>query len=237
MTAPSTAAEKFDPLRAGEYQIQSRIALAGYNACHDLSACMIAAALGNPARAHVLIVGAGGGGQEIVAANRLGPDWQFTAVDPSPPMMDLAVEQLTQEGLAARTHVHLGYVGDLPEGQQFDAATLIGVLHHQPGHEAKQRLLASIADRLAPGAPLIVAGNRMAYTDHPLLLSAWGERWRMHGATAEEVHAKLGKILEGADPPASEDEVARLLGEAGFGRPTWFFSSLFWGACLARRRD
>jgi tRNA (cmo5U34)-methyltransferase len=59
----------------------------------------------------------------------------------------------------------------------------------------------------------------------------------MQGATAEEVRAKLGKILEGADPPASEEVVAELLADAGFEQPTWFFSSLFWGACLAKRAN
>ncbi len=56
----------------------------------------------------------------------------------------------------------------------------------------------------------------------------------MQGSTPEEVQAKLGKILQGADPPASEEAVAALLAGAGFGQPTWFFSSLFWGACIAR---
>lgn len=229
-----SAAQKFDPARANEYQAQSRIALAGYDACHELSACMLSAALGD-SPAHILIVGAGGGAQEIVTASVLGPSWCFTAVDPSKPMMDIAVEQLTQKGLAGRTEFHLGYVDDLPPDRRFDAATLFGVLHHQPGDEAKHQLLASIASRLAPGAPLILAGNRYSYASQPLLLNAWGERWRMQGATSDEVQAKLGKILQGADPPASENAVAELLAMAGFEPPSWFFSSLFWGACLARR--
>jgi tRNA (cmo5U34)-methyltransferase len=57
----------------------------------------------------------------------------------------------------------------------------------------------------------------------------------MHGASPEEVKAKLGKILQGADPPASESAVATLLAEAGFEAPTKFFSSLFWGAWVTRR--
>jgi tRNA (cmo5U34)-methyltransferase len=57
----------------------------------------------------------------------------------------------------------------------------------------------------------------------------------MQGATPNEVQAKLGKILQGADPPHSEAAVAALLAEAGFGQPTRFFSSLFWGAWIARR--
>lgn len=230
----NTAAQKFDPARARDYQTQSRIALAGYDACHELAACMLSASLGDIRAAHILVVGAGGGAEEIVTASLLGPEWRFTAVDPSRPMLDIAEARLAQAGLAAQTAFHLGYVDDLAAERRFDAATLIGVLHHQVGNEAKRALLSSIARRLKPRAPLILAGNHTAYASQPLLLAAWGERWRMQGATADEVQARLSKILEGADPPASEDVVAALLAEAGFGEPTWFFSSLFWGACLAR---
>ena len=230
----SDPAQKFDPARAGEYQAQSRIALAGYDACHELAACMLAAAVRPGTKAHILVVGAGGGAQEVVTAGKLEPAWRFTAVDPSQPMMDIAAIQLARHGLSRRTETHLGYVDDLPNLRRFDAATLIGVLHHLPGDTAKRRILHSIAARLLPGAPLVLAGNRYAYVGHPTLLAAWGERWRMQGSTPKEVQTKLGKILQGADPPASEEAVAALLADAGFGRPTWFFSSLFWGACIAQ---
>ena len=234
MTSEPSAVEKFDPARAGEYLVQSRIALAGYDACHELSACMLAASLGADGTAHVLVVGAGGGAQEIVTAGALEPGWRFTAVDPSPPMMALAEAALARHGLMDRVQLHHGLVEDLPAKAAFDAATLIGVLHHVPGQAAKAAMLGAIAARLKPGAPLILAGNRFAYASQPLLLAAWGERWRMQGASAAEVQAKLGKILRGADPPESEAAVAALLAAAGFGAPVWFFSSLFWGACLAR---
>jgi tRNA (cmo5U34)-methyltransferase len=234
MSSASDASQKFDPARAGEYETQSRIALAGYEACHELSACMLAAALGTGTSAHVLVAGAGGGAQEIVTSARLEPGWLFTAVDPSQPMIDLAVARLKQSGLIARTNVHVGYVDDLPLDLRFDAATLIGVLHHLPG-DAKRGILRSIATRMKPGAPLILAGNRYAYASQPLLLAAWGERWRMHGATPDEVKVKLGTIVRGADPPQSEAAVAGLLADSGFETPTQFFSSLFWAAWLARR--
>ncbi|RDJ23518.1 class I SAM-dependent methyltransferase [Bosea caraganae] len=234
-TASADAARKFDPGRAAEYETQSRIALAGYDACHELSACMLAAALGQGAPAHILVVGAGGGGQEIVTTGALEPAWRFTALDPSEPMLDLAVAKLRQHGLLDRTEIHLGYIDDLPVEARFDAATLIGVLHHIPGDQPKRELLRALAARLKPGAPLVLAGNRYAYASRPLLLAAWAERWRMHGAGVDEVQAKLGKILQGADPPHSEAAVATLLKEAGFEPPTWFFASLFWGACIARR--
>ncbi len=232
----SESAQKFDPARAGEYEKQSRIALAGYDACHELAACMLAAALGTGKTARVLVAGAGGGAKEIVTAGALEPRWRFMAVDPSRPMMDLAVARLKESGLLDRTEVVLGTVDDLPLDNQFDAGTLIGVLHHLAGDEAKRAILRSLALRLKPGAPLILAGNHYTYASQPLLMAAWGERWRMQGATPDEVNAKLGKILQGADPPHSEEAVKALLAEGGFDAPVRFFSSLFWGAWLARRR-
>jgi tRNA (cmo5U34)-methyltransferase len=211
----SSAAEKFDTTRANEYARQSRIALAGYDACHDLAACMLAATLGPSRAARVLVVGAGGTAQEIIAMAALEPDWRFTAVDPSVPMLEAATQHLQANNLLHRTEVHLGHVEDLPADESFDAATLIGVLHHLNGDETKQHILRSIQ------------------ASQPLMLQAWGQRWRQQGASAEEVQAKLGKILQGADPPHSEAAVQALLHEAGFGAATRFFSSLFWGAWLA----
>lgn len=235
MSTPSAAA-KFDPARAAQYAEQSRIALAGYDACHDLAACMLASAI--PAEAHaaqVLVAGAGGTAREIAALAGLAPGWRFTAVDPSRPMLDLASANVAAAGLDARVTTHLGYVDDLPADDRFDGATLIGVLHHVAGDGAKAALLRSIARRLKPGAPLVVAGNYRRYAEHPRLLSAWAQRWRMHGATPEEVARKLATILRGADPPASEDAVHALLDAAGFREPVRFFASLFWGAWIAMR--
>lgn len=229
------SAKKFDPARASEYEQQSRIALAGYEACHELTACMLSAALGSGGTARILVVGAGGTAQEILTAGRLEPGWQFTAVDPSQPMLDLAVSKLQEQGLVSRAQIHLGYVDELPSDDLFDAATLIGVLHHLPGDEAKHAILCAIAAKLKPQAPLVLAGNYYAYASQPLLLAAWGERWRMSGASPDEVKRKLAKILQGADPPHSEEAITSLLESAGFEQPLRFFSSLFWGAWLSRR--
>ncbi|AOJ06329.1 class I SAM-dependent methyltransferase [Burkholderia mayonis] len=235
MSTPSGAA-KFDPSRAAEYAAQSRIALAGYDACHDLAACMLASsAAAEEGAAQILVAGAGGTAREVVALAGLEPSWRFTAVDPSQPMLDLARANVAAAGLDARVRMHHGYVDDLPPDAHFDGATLIGVLHHVPGDDAKAALLGSIARRLKPGAPLVVAGNYRRYAEHPQLLSAWAQRWRMHGASPDEVAQKLATILRGADPPASEDAVHALLDAAGFREPVRFFASLFWGAWIATR--
>jgi tRNA (cmo5U34)-methyltransferase len=193
---------------------------------------MLAASLGSIGSAKILVVGAGGTAQEIIAMAKLEPDWRFTAVDPSEPMLEAAKQQLETNNLLERTAMHLGYVEDLAADESYDAATLIGVLHHLEGDDAKRQILRSVRAHLKPGAPLIVAGNHYAYASQPLLLAAWGQRWRQHGASPDEVKVKLGKILQGADPPHSEEVVQKLLHDAGFGDATRFFSSLFWGAWL-----
>lgn len=237
MSNTSDSAAKFDPSRAAEYEQQSRIALAGYDACHELAACMLSAALGPESAARLLIVGAGGPGQEITRSARFQPNWRYTAVDPSQPMLDITISRVHEAGLESRTDVIFGRVEDLKDEAAFDAATLIGVLHHLPGDAAKLSILKAIAARVKAGAPLILAGNQYAYASQPLLLAAWGERWRMQGATHDEIQAKLGKILQGADPPHSEEAVFSLLDQAGFVRPLRFFSSLFWGAWICYRAE
>jgi tRNA (cmo5U34)-methyltransferase len=229
------SAAKFDASRAEEYARQSRIALAGYDACHELSACMLSAALGNGKPARVLVVGAGGTAGEISATAKLEPQWSFVAVDPSPPMLDLARENMAKAGVSSKVETVLGAVADLDVAPSFDAAIMIGVLHHLPGDAAKREILEQIAMRLKPNAPLIVAGNYRAYASQPLLMAAWANRWRMNGAGPEELTSKMDKILQGAEPPQSEEAVISLLAGAGFEEPVRFFASLFWGAWLAQR--
>lgn len=236
MTSPTPkSAAKFDSSRAGEYARQSRIGLAGYDACHELSACMLAAALDGTAQARILVVGAGGTAGEIVAAAKLEPDWTFVAVDPSPPMLETAQANIAEGGLERRVAFIPGDLSDIPSGSAFDAAIMIGVLHHLPGDAAKHDIMRQLADRLKNGAPVVVAGNYRAYRSQPLFMAAWAQRWRMYGAGPDEVRAKMDRILEGAEPPASEEAVEALFIETGFEKPIRFFGSLFWGAWISKR--
>lgn len=232
----ASSVHNFDNEHTGGYEARTRIALAGYDACHELAACILAGAIGSGTEAHILVAGAGGGAKEILTAGAQEPRWRFTAFDPSRPMLDLTVARLSESGLLDRTEVVLGTVDDVPAGSRFDAATLIGVLHHLPGDDARRETLTALARRLKPGAPLVLACNLYAYASQPLLLGALSERWRMNGATPDRVQANLGKILQVTDP-LSEETVAELLKDCGFEPPTRFFSSLFWGAWVARRSE
>lgn len=228
------AVQKFDAGRAAEYETQCRIGLAGYDACHQLAACLLSACLPRTA-AHILVGGAGGTGQEIICCAKLQAHWTFAAVDPSPAMLDLAMERIRAAGLASQTNAVVGDIDSLPFEQRFDGAMLSGVLHHLNGEQAKRKVLGQIAARVKPGAPLIMAGNCQRYSANPLFLSAWAKRWQMHGASEQEVELKMAKIQHGAEPPASEAAVTALLEAEGFTRCQRFFSSLFWGAWICFR--
>ena len=104
-------------------------------------------------------------------------------------------------------------VEDNPEMREYIGSCLAADFRVLTAADGEQGL--ELAQRLKPEAPLILACNHHAYASQPLLLAAWGERWRMQGATPDEIQAKLGKILQGADPPRSEEAVAEPPG-AGF---------------------
>ncbi len=233
MSVKVSSSEKFDQSRAMEYEVQSRIALAGYDACHELSASMLTAKLGRVRNAKILIAGVGGTAEEVFRIAALEPEWKFTAIDPSAAMLECAKTRLAERTLTEKVSIVHGYVHDLPNERSFDAATLVGVLHHVKAIEDKLDLLKSIAERLKPNSPMILACNYLPYESEPLFLSAWQQRWKMAGISSDDAGRKLGRILEGARPVESEEEVRSLLAQAGFKRTKRFFSSLFWGAWIA----
>jgi len=225
--------EKFEA-RAREYDQQSRIALAGYEACHELSACVLAAEISR--RDDVTVLAAGSGtAQEVLCIGALEPKWRYVATDPSPTMNELAAIRLRSAKLDGQTEIFTGYVQDLPTDRLFDGATLIGVLHHLPSDSAKKEILSEIAARLKPKAPFVMACNRFSYASKPRFVGAWRQRWRMHGASEDEIEEKFGKILHGAQPPQSEQVVTDYLHGATFEEPELFFSSLFWSAWICRK--
>lgn len=73
----------------------------------------------------VLVVGAGGTAGEIYAAARLEPEWSF--LDPSPPMLDLARTHLIEADVFDRVETVPGAVADLDSSPSFDAVIMIGV--------------------------------------------------------------------------------------------------------------
>lgn len=230
-----SASGKFSGKRADDYAVQSRIALAGYDACQQLGACILSAALPSGVPASILVVGAGGTGEDLLAVARLEQDWKFTAIDPSETMLAQAVRAYEREQMLHRITVVRGTVDDIDGARKFDGAILFGVLHHEHDDRLKIALLRGIASRLRQDAPLLVAGNRGDYRRNKLFMQAWQRRW-VQGGEAGSARDRLEVILDGAAPPGTDEAMCQLLDDGGFRSPQLYFSSLFWGAWFVRKK-
>ncbi len=169
--------------------------------------------------AHVLVVGAGGG-LEIRAMANARPDWQFTGVDPSPAMLDMARQ--TTSTCAERTDLILGTAGDAPAGP-FDGAVCLLTLHFLNRRERLQTL-QEIKRRLKPGAAFVVAHH----TDVDGQAEVWLARSAAFaaGASSDARQATasaraMSERLLLLSPP-QEEECFR---EAGFQKPSLFYAA------------
>ena len=227
------SAQHFDDRRAAVYDGLIRQVVPGYDVLHRLIRLILYGILDEAA--HVLVPGAGTGMEiETLATGR--PDWRFTAIDPSPGMIEAARQRIADEGLAGRTTFHEGTIEDLPGPERFDAASLVLVMHFLPDDGAKAALLRHIAARLQPGAPLILADLFGEPESPPFRrhMDVWGA-WQLEcGIEAEDVEKGFRHVVKDIHF-VSEERIGALLAETGFGPPQPFWRNLAFGAWLAFR--
>ena len=205
----------------------------GYDLLHRLAGTILAAELGE--KASVLVVGAGTG-MEIVEWGRSHPGWRFTGVDPSAPMLAQAQEKVEKAGLSGRVTLKAGTLEQLPEDEDFDAAALLLVLHFVPDNGEKADLLCSIAERLKPGAPFLLAtrfGDPESTRFKKML--AFSKAWTLaQGMDSEEAEKRFSPARTDLhDVP--EERVKILLREAGLIDVQRFYQGFLIGAWLARK--
>jgi Trans-aconitate methyltransferase len=150
------------------------------------------------------------------------PGWRFDGVDPSSAMIGQAKAVLGAD--ARRVTFHEDTIDVAPPGP-VDGATALLVLHFL---ERAERLatLRALADRLAPGAPLVVVHHSFPRTGgapdrwlerNAALLAASG----VAGDRARSSIAAMRDRLPVLDP--AEDEA--LLAEAGFAGIELFYAA------------
>lgn len=236
--SPAAAAPRdtFHADRARRYDETIRRVLPGYDTLHALSAVMLETA-GTPDVGTVLVAGAGTGTElEVLARRNTG--WHLTACDPAAGMMAVAQSRLEEAGLADRVTLHVGVVDSLSARPLFDAATCLLVLHFLPDDGTKLALLRSLAERLKPGAPLVIAdmaedpnSPRFAH-----LLKGW-TRWQAEaGIDPQEIEKGL-RHIERDIHFVPETRFAALLAEAGFTAPERYFGGLLFTGYLCHRRE
>lgn len=220
----------FDQKAAASYDQQTDL-LAGREALFSLM-CLILSEL--PADARILCVGAGTGTEMIVLAQAF-PQWQFTAVEPAPAMLDICRQKAEQSGIAPRCTFHEGYLDSLPASDLFDAATCLLVSQFLKQAEERSHFFRQIAQRLHPGGVLINADLVLGLSPpvYQSLIEVW-LRMRGSGWSEEDIEKmRAGWNLHIA--ALTPSEVEAIITAGGFDTPVLFFQTLFIHAWFSKR--
>lgn len=175
-----------------------------------------------PPDANVLVLGAGGG-SETKAFAETHPQWTFDAVDPSAPMLDLAVQTLGP--IASRVRIHHGYIDDAPLGP-FSAATSLLTLHFLE-YDERLRTVAEVRRRLVPGAPFVAVHLSIAHRDDAER-KMWIDRHMAYlvasGIQSPDLE-RARAAVESEVPVLTPQQDRAILQEAGFTGVTEFYSA------------
>jgi tRNA (cmo5U34)-methyltransferase len=164
------------------------------------------------------------------------PHWQFTAVDPAIPMLDICRQRAEETGIASRCTFHAGYVDSLPESDLFDAATALFVSHFIMEPEQRRNFFHQIARRLHPQGYLINADvvYDLSSPTYPSILNVWLGIMKSAGIPDDELDKMrdaYGRIVAVLPP----SEVASMITAGGFDSPVLFFQNLLMHAWYAKR--
>lgn len=209
------------------YEQSIALKIPGYSHMHDLMERLLSASFANNNDIHILVAGAGGG-KEIALLGSRHASWTLTGVDPSQPMLQLAEKRGAEAGIGSRVKLQPVTVEELPDDIVYDGATSMLMLHFLQGMEAKRTFLTSLAARLKPGAPLIIAAVNadLRSPAHPIMMQAWKDHMLSVGVLPEEWERFAASLGRESDPICSE-EMTQLLTECGFSHITRYFGA-FW---------
>ena len=188
-----------------------------------------------PVDAQILCVGVGTGSELINLAQAF-PQWQFTAVEPAIPMLDICRQKAEKHGITSRCTFHEGYLDSLPLSDLFDAATCLVVSHFIIQKDERRNFFNQIALRLRPQGYLINSDlvSDISTSNYQSLLEVWLRMMK----SAELPEEDIKKMIDGYGrdvavlPP---QEVASIITSAGFDTPVLFYQNLLIHAWYSRR--
>ena len=188
-----------------------------------------------PADARILCVGVGTGVELAYLAHK-NPTWEFTAVEPSGPMLDVCRQRAEKEGVASRCHFHEGYLDSLSASGSHDAATCFLVSQFILDQQRRSDFFREISRRLKPGG--ILASSDLASdvesAEYEVLLRAWVNMMAASDISPEAID-RMRKAYSndvGVLPPG---RVASIIEAGGFEPPVQFFQAGLIHAWLSKR--
>lgn len=183
-----------------------------------------------PENANILCVGVGTGAELIYLANEF-PGWRFTAVDPSPQMLDVCRKRLNLLGLESRCMLYEGYIHELDNDRVFDGATSILVSQFLVDNKDRKNYFSEIYKRLRSGGFLINAdiACNVSPANFQHLLDGWVE---MHEYAEMTINTDdFGKKVS----LLPVNEVESLILESGFDSAIHFYQAIFMHAWFCLR--
>lgn len=234
MSASKSPAAFFDREVAANHD-ERFLKLAVMKDCLHLIARLAFAAL--PERSRILCVGIGTGAELLYLADAF-PAFEFVAIDPSVPMLEICRERVAAAGIAGRVTFHEGYLDTLPESPPFDAATCLLVSQFLVNVQERRALFQQIAARLMSDGRLLSADLAAGATGESFepLFDLWKQAWRhadVPERQIENIRNSFGRDV--AVLPANDIE--ELIASAGFEPPVQIFQAVLVHAWLTLRNS
>jgi tRNA (cmo5U34)-methyltransferase len=223
----------FDRAHAESYDQRFARLAAMRDALHLLTGAIL---VDLPVNARILCVGAGTGHELLYLAEKF-PGWNFTAVEPSAPMLDLCRRKAGVRGISARCTFHQGYLDSLAPSAPFDAATSLLVSQFILERDARVDFFRAIAARLRPGAFLVSAdlASDTGSSNYQELLEVWLRLMRETGSPREQLERL--RVTYGRDVAVSPvEQISSIIAGGGFEAPVLFLQTCLIHAWFARRR-
>jgi tRNA (cmo5U34)-methyltransferase len=225
-------AEIFNQSHAAQYDQRFAPLAAMRDALHLILGAILADL---PGEARVLCVGAGTGAELLYLAGKF-PEWRFTAVEPSAPMLDVCRRKVAERGIETRCVFHQGYLDTLPPSEPFDAATSLLVSQFILAPPDRVGFFREIARRLRPGGILTTAdlASDLASTEYQSLLEVWLRLMRATGSPPEKLEAL--RTAYGRDVAVLPlDQVGTIISSGGFAKPVLFLQTCLIHAWFTQR--
>jgi tRNA (cmo5U34)-methyltransferase len=218
---------------SNEYDDTAYKIIPAYHAIYELTQYLLRARLNSKAR--ILVAGAGTG-KEIIDCSQNNPHWSFTGFDPAEPMLSIASKKVASASLESKISFVLGLIEDVAE-KDFDAATAILVMHFLPDDGAKLNFLKAIADKLKPGAPMVLVDleGEIGSDEYNVLNAAWKNQQLFLRAENDRVDKEFA-MREKEVHFIPQDRIELLFKEAGFVKIHKFFKAYLFGGYVAIKR-